>query len=84
MKLLCAVLAVAGPVFGASYAFPLRADNTRVAWTLGDVLHTVHGTFPLKSGNIAFHISLRRIWISRRRRESGPRLGLISLTWPGE
>lgn len=28
--------------------------KTRVEWTLGDVLHTVHGTFQLKSGTILF------------------------------
>jgi polyisoprenoid-binding protein YceI len=28
--------------------------QTRVEWTLGDMLHTVHGTFKLKRGNIRF------------------------------
>jgi len=32
----------------------LDPTKTRVAWTLGDVLHTVEGTFQLKSGTIVF------------------------------
>ena len=32
----------------------LDPAQTKVSWTLGDVLHTVEGTFKLKSGNIVF------------------------------
>lgn len=32
----------------------LDPTQTKVNWTLGDVLHTVHGTFNVKSGNILF------------------------------
>jgi len=32
----------------------LDPAQTKVSWTLGDVLHTVEGTFKLKSGNILF------------------------------
>lgn len=32
----------------------LDPAQTTVNWTLGDVLHTVHGTFKLVSGNIVF------------------------------
>jgi polyisoprenoid-binding protein YceI len=33
----------------------LNPDTTRIAFTLRDVLHTVHGTFQLKSGTIHFN-----------------------------
>ncbi len=32
----------------------LDPAQTRITWTLGDVLHTVHGTFKMVSGNITF------------------------------
>jgi polyisoprenoid-binding protein YceI len=57
MKLNTVLLAVAVctlPAFGAGYSFELKPENTRVQWTLGDVLHTVNGTFKLKSGQIDF------------------------------
>lgn len=32
----------------------LDPTQTKIEWTLGDVLHTVHGTFKLRSGQISF------------------------------
>jgi len=32
----------------------LDPAQTRIEWTLGDVLHTVHGTFKLRSGSVTF------------------------------
>lgn len=49
------VLFVAGAAAQAQQ-LQLKLDpaKTHVAWTLGDVLHTVEGTFALKSGTITF------------------------------
>jgi len=46
--------ALAIPAFAADYTLDLKPDNTRITWTLADPLHTVHGTFTLKSGSIDF------------------------------
>jgi polyisoprenoid-binding protein YceI len=45
----CAALACAQP-----RTFELDPAQTQVAFTLGDVLHTVHGNFHLKRGSIQF------------------------------
>ncbi len=57
MRRLCAVVALlagAIPACAARYSLTLKPDDTKLAWTLGDVLHTVHGTFRLKRGAIDF------------------------------
>jgi polyisoprenoid-binding protein YceI len=45
------MLACAAP---AQAVFDVDAANSHAAFTLGDVLHTVHGSFRVKSGSIHF------------------------------
>ncbi len=42
------------PALAADYSLELNPKTTKIRWTLGDALHTVHGTFNLKRGTIAF------------------------------
>jgi polyisoprenoid-binding protein YceI len=44
----------AAPACAADYVITLKPDNTKIHFTLADVLHTVNGTFALKSGTIVF------------------------------
>jgi polyisoprenoid-binding protein YceI len=54
-----AVLCVAGcsSLWAQEMTLELDPANTKVEFTLSDVLHTVHGTFALKSGLIHFNPS---------------------------
>jgi polyisoprenoid-binding protein YceI len=38
----------------AEYRFEMNPQTTNIEWTLGATLHTVHGTFKLKRGEIRF------------------------------
>ncbi len=53
------LLSVASCAAVAQNSGEVRIDfdpaNTKIEFTLGDVLHTVHGTFKLKSGSIHFN-----------------------------
>jgi len=42
------------PALGQEQVFDVNAAQSKVAFTLGDILHTVHGTFQLKPGVIQF------------------------------
>ena len=53
-NLLLALATFAIPAVAAEYHVDLNPENTKVHWTLGDVLHTVNGTFNLKRGAIDF------------------------------
>lgn len=48
------VSAVAGAVLARGAVFELDPAQSEVSFTLGDILHTVHGVFKLKSGRIEF------------------------------
>jgi polyisoprenoid-binding protein YceI len=57
MKAGMALLALA--VFGYQRllrinSLELRPENTKIQWTLSDVIHTVNGTFRLKRGHVDF------------------------------
>jgi polyisoprenoid-binding protein YceI len=47
-------LAFAPPAFGENRIFIADPNQSRVEFTLADILHTVHGTFHLKSGELRF------------------------------
>ena len=49
------LLGVAG--YAEDVQLHLDPASTKVEWTLGDVLHTVHGTFKLKRGDLRFDAS---------------------------
>jgi polyisoprenoid-binding protein YceI len=52
-RLAAALLILAAPSFAQSLV-ELDANRTTVNFTLGSTLHTVHGTFRVKSGKISF------------------------------
>ena len=54
--MLTALLTAAGSSISTdAIALQLDPASTKVEFTLGDVLHTVHGKFKLRSGNIRFN-----------------------------
>jgi polyisoprenoid-binding protein YceI len=48
------MVGMAASLHGPGTTLDLDAAQTKVEYTLGDVLHTVHGSFKLKSGSIRF------------------------------
>ena len=54
MRRMLLLFAVAVSAGAADYHLELAPDSTKINWTLGDVLHTVHGTFKLKRGDVHF------------------------------
>ena len=48
---------LSGAAFAQTYDFELNPQQSHVSFTLGDVLHTVHGTFQIKSGSVRFDTS---------------------------
>ena len=55
MKILLVFAALALPALAADCTLDLRPDATKVQFTLTDPLHTVHGSFDLKRGQINFN-----------------------------
>jgi polyisoprenoid-binding protein YceI len=53
-RVLALFAALAATAFGAEYSLELKPENTKIEWTPSDVLHTVHGTFNLTSGQVNF------------------------------
>ena len=51
-RLILTALSFALCASAAEYQLHLEPGSTQVTWTLGDVLHTVHGTFQLRHGDI--------------------------------
>lgn len=51
-----AFLLLSTPLTSAAQQIEVMLDpsQSKIEWTLGDVLHTVHGTFKLKAGQISF------------------------------
>lgn len=54
LQLIWAMSAFTLPVLARGLAFHFDPDQTKVEYTLGDILHTVHGSFRIKSGLIEF------------------------------
>ena len=54
MKLFCLAFLTAAASCAAEHTLQLTPAATKIEWTLSDPLHTVHGTFKLKSGMIKF------------------------------
>jgi polyisoprenoid-binding protein YceI len=57
MKLFVMVVAVIFPALSQQAQIKLDVSATKVNFTLGDVLHTVHGTFKLTKGDLWFEPS---------------------------
>src|SRR6185503_6843338 len=41
--------------------FQFDPSKTTIAFTLGDVLHTVHGSFQLKSGDVEYKVATKAV-----------------------
>ena len=54
MKLLAILALIAIPASAERIDLEMNAAGAKVNWTLGDMLHTVHGTFKLKKSELWF------------------------------
>ena len=55
MKTLLALSLLVFPAFAADYSVQLKPEITKIQFTLTDPLHTVHGAFVLKQGEIGLN-----------------------------
>src|SRR5208282_3754823 len=51
------LLTVTTALFGQEKVLELNPAQTRVEFTLSDILHTVHGTFKLKRGTVHYDVA---------------------------
>ena|SRR5581483_5662178 len=64
---MCASAFVAFLGFGAGIAhaqevrLQFEPSKTNIAFTLGDILHTVHGSFQLKQGNVEYNLASKLV-----------------------
>ena len=54
VRLACAAMLAACPIFAQDTVLQIEPSQTKVEFTLSDVLHTVHGSFLLKRGDLRF------------------------------
>ena len=54
VQLACAAVLAAGSIHAEDTVLQIDPSQTKVEFTLADVLHTVHGTFLLKRGDMRF------------------------------
>ena len=55
LRVICLLAILGGPALQAQQlSIDLDASTTRITFILGDVLHTVRGTFHLKRGHVSF------------------------------
>ena len=60
--LLAPLLLLAPNVFAQHRVFNVDTEASSVVFSLGDVLHSVHGTFHVKSGTVDFDAGATHIW----------------------
>jgi polyisoprenoid-binding protein YceI len=59
--ILLAVLSAAAFAQAQELRLQFEPSKTTVAFTLGDILHTIHGSFRLKQGDVTYHIATKSI-----------------------
>ena len=54
MRIILALILLAAPLLAADTVLVFEPSQTQIHWTLDSLVHTVHGTFQLKSGTVHF------------------------------